>query len=240
MGKISIVIADDDYPSRVILKEFISLLSDYHVVGEASNGDELVECLIKNKPDIALVDINMPGLNGLDTIKSCKDVLPNLQIIFTTGYTQFAVEAFNLSAADYLVKPIERIRLNEALQKAKYNIGVLSPNKNRMSEQKLYLKSNSMIIYLNINDILFVEKEARKSVVHTVDNSYETTYLLQEYESRLPEYFFKTHRSYLVNLKKISFIEPSGETYLAYFSKRNKVAHISKLKIHEVEMLITK
>lgn len=243
MDKLTIVIADDDLPSRTLLIEFINIFPGYQVVGEASNGEELVNLIFRETPNIALVDINMPGLNGVDAIISCKEFIPSLQTIFTTGYDQFAVEAFNISAIDYIVKPVDRMRLYAALEKAKKNLNIyhFSQSKtSRQTAQKISIKSNNMLVYLNTDDILFIEKEARKTLVHTLHNSYETTDTLQEYETRLPGYFYKTHRSYLVNLKKISLIEPSGETFLAHFNHSTKVAHISRLKIHDVQSLIIK
>jgi two-component system, LytTR family, response regulator len=243
MEKLTIVIADDDLPSRTLLIEFINFFPDYQVVGEASNGEELVNLILRERPNIALVDINMPGLNGVDAIRSCKEFIPALQTIFTTGYDQFAVEAFNISAVDYVIKPVNRLRLYEALEKAKKNINMYQFSQtqpSRPTAQKIAIKSNNMLIYLNKDDILFIEKEARKTLVHTPYNSFETTDTLHEFETRLPGYFYKTHRSYLVNLKKISLIEPSGETFLAHFNHSAKVAHISKLKIHIVQSLMTK
>jgi two-component system, LytTR family, response regulator len=242
LNQLTIVIADDDLPSRTLLKEFINLFPEYQIVGEASNGEELVNLILKERPNIALVDINMPGINGVDAIKSCKESLPSMQTIFTTGYDQFAVEAFNLSAIDYVIKPVDRIRLYSALERAKKNLSLYHTNKSNLSNttvQRISIKSNNRLIYLTTDDILFIEVESRKTIVNTHMNSYETTDTLQEFETRLPDYFYKTHRSYLVNLKKITLIEPSGETFLAHFKHSSKVAHISKLKINDVQALIT-
>lgn len=240
MIRFKIIIADDEPSSRLILKHFIQILPDFNVVGEAADGEELIKLTMKEKPDIVLTDIKMPGLNGLDAVKSCEKVIPSLQVIFTTGYEEFAVEAFNISATDYIVKPIERTRLFVALEKAKKAILLQQKFASSQTKKfnKLAFKSHNSFFYLSINDILYVEKEKRKTVVHTEDNRYEITQTLKDLERRLPEYFIKTHRSYLVNLKKIVRIESFGETFLAYFSGCEKVAHISKLKIQEVQKLM--
>ncbi|EIJ79912.1 two component transcriptional regulator, LytTR family protein [Bacillus methanolicus PB1] len=240
MNRFKIIIADDEPSSRLILKHFIQILPDFNVVGEASDGEELIKLTMREKPDIVLADIKMPGLNGLDAVKSCEKVIPSLQVIFTTGYEEFAVEAFNIAATDYIVKPIERTRLFAALEKAKKAILLQQKFASSQTKKfnKLALKSNNSFFYLSIKDILYVEKEKRKTVVHTKDNRYEITQTLKDLERRLPEYIIKTHRSYLVNLKKIVRIESFGETFLAYFSGSEKVAHISKLKIQEVQKLM--
>jgi len=234
MNSMKIIIADDDQPSRTILKHFIQLLPEYSIVSEASSGKELIELVMKERPDIVLVDINMPGLNGVEAVKTCKEVLPSLQVIFITGYDEFAVEAFNMSATDYIVKPIERARLFMALEKAKKSLQM-----QKQVTNKLNIKSNNTYLYLSIDDLLYIEKEGRKSILQTANESFETTDSLQDLEYRLPNYFHKTHRSFLVNLKKVVRIESFGETYLAFFQGSEKVAHISKLKINEVHALMS-
>ncbi|KOP79972.1 LytR/AlgR family response regulator transcription factor [Cytobacillus solani] len=235
MEKFKVIIADDDHPSRMILMHFIQLLPEYEVVQEASNGEEFIQFVMKEEPEIVLVDIHMPGLNGMEAVKICKERLPALQVIFTTGYDEFAVEAFNISAADYIVKPIERTRLFIALEKAKKLIQLNSgPNQLKKTVNKLAIKSNNTFLYLSVDDILYAEKEGRKTILHTKNSYFETSESLQELEGKLPNQFYKTHRSFLVNLKKITKIVSSGETYLAYFNCTEKIAYISKLKINDV------
>lgn len=235
MKELKVIIAEDDLPSKTLLYHFIDLLPDYKVVGEATNGQELLQLVKEEKPDIVLVDILMPGMNGMEAAKVCKQLLPSIQVIFITGSDKFAVEAFTLSAVDYIVKPIENARLFVALEKAKQSLQLqehidAKPNYN----YKLVIKSNNTFIYLVFDDILFIEKEGRKTILHTEKDRFETLESLQELEERLPDFFYKSHRSYLVNLRKIEKIEPSGESYLAYFGVPDKTAYISKLKINEV------
>lgn len=231
------IIADDDLSSQMLLAHFVQLLPEYRVAGEVSNGEELIELVMKEKPEIILVDISMPGLNGVEAAKACKEMFPSLQVIFTTGYDDFAVEAFTISAVDYIVKPIERIRLFIALEKAKLALElqkkVIKKPIFKVSN-KLSIKSGNTFLYILVDDILYVEKEGRKSIIHTKNDRLETVEPLQEIEKRLTHSFYKTHRSYLVNLRKIVKIESYGETYMAKFLHTDKAAYISKLKINEV------
>ncbi|WP_025727345.1 LytR/AlgR family response regulator transcription factor [Heyndrickxia ginsengihumi] len=236
MQPLKIVIADDDASARATLKHFIDLCNGYDLIGEVDSREKFIEAIIKEKPNIALVELNILGINGMEAIKSCKDIHPSLQIIFITENDQFAVEAFNISAVDYILKPIERTRFYMALEKARKSLNIFNMmNDYRVNEKTIVVKSYNRLLFLSVNDILFVEKQARKTVFHTCNNQYETTKSLREIEKSLPGYFFKTHRSFLVNLHKVIRIESFGETYLAYFSQSTKVAHISKLKIREVQ-----
>ncbi|MGP3561230.1 LytR/AlgR family response regulator transcription factor [Geobacillus sp. BK01] len=240
MEDLKIVIADDDASSRTILRHFICQFPHYHVVAETASGEELLRLVLQEQPDIVLVDISMPGLDGMEAVKICKQLLPSVQVIFITGYDEFAVEAFEVSATDYIVKPIERTRLFYALEKARKLIDMAkqcaAPAK--QPNKRLGIRSKNAIVLLPMEDILFVEKESRKTVIHTVNEQYETTETLNEIEKELDDDFFKTHRSYIINLKKVVKITQVGETYLAHFLNSEKVAYISKLKFHEVQRKI--
>ncbi|KJE26888.1 response regulator [Geobacillus kaustophilus] len=241
MNDLKIVIADDDASSRSILRHFIHLFPNYDVVAEATSGEEFLQLVLQEQPDIVLVDINMPGLDGMEAVKICRQLFPALQVIFITGYDEFAVEAFEVSATDYIVKPIERTRLFYALEKARKLIEMAkqcAAVKAKQPSKRLGIRSKNSIVLLPMEDILFVEKESRKTVIHTANERYETTETLNEIERELDNCFFKTHRSYIINLKKIVKITQVGETYLAHFFDSEKVAYISKLKFHEVQRRI--
>lgn len=237
MEKMTIVIADDDLTSIKLLSRFIQLLPEYSIVGQASNGEELIKLVMSEQPNIILVDIDMPGIDGVNAAKTCKELFPSLQVIFTTGHDEYAVEAFTLSAADYVVKPIERTRLNNALKKAKFAIELDKGPIEAVSsilQNKLAFKSKNAIFYLVPDDIFFIKKEGTKTLIYTENDEIETTDSLLVLEERLPSYFYKTHRSFIVNLKRVARIESVGETYHAYFDGCEQIAFISKLKISEV------
>ncbi|AMX83624.1 LytTR family transcriptional regulator [Geobacillus subterraneus] len=236
MNDLKVLIADDDAVSRAILRNFIRLFPNYDVVAEAATGEELLQLVFEKQPDIVLVDIGMPGLDGIEAVKLCRQSLPDVQVIFTTGYDEFAVKAFELSAADYIVKPIERTRLFQALEKARKFIEIARhPVVSMKSDKRLEIRSKHSIVWLPLEDVLFVEKENRKTIIHTADEQYETTTPLNDIEKRLTDCFLKTHRSYIINLKKVVKIVQIGETYAAHFFGCEKVAYISKLKFHEVQ-----
>ncbi|WHY86086.1 LytTR family DNA-binding domain-containing protein [Neobacillus novalis] len=243
MKNLKVMIADDDFSSKRLLDHYIQLFPGYVLAGEASSGEELMELVRKQQPDIVLVDINMPGINGIEAAQLCKEMVPSLQVIFTTGYDGFAVEAFNLSAVDYIVKPIEKVRLLIALEKAKIGLRLhkrLEAKQGASAHNKLAIRSNQAFVYLAMEDIVYVEKEGRKSIIHLEAEQVESSDSLQDIAKRLPNYFYRTHRSYVVNLRKIVKIEAFGETYLAHFANSEKTAHISKLQIQAVHRLIGK
>src|SRR4051794_32354613 len=112
-----VLISEDDPASRKLLKHLILLLPNYQIVGEVENGEELIHNVMKEKPDIALVDIGLPLLDGMEAVRTCKQIHPSLQVIFVTGHDEYALEAFKVNAIDYIVKPIDRNRLYGALER---------------------------------------------------------------------------------------------------------------------------
>lgn len=235
---INLIIVDDNQDSLEILKFFISQLRDFKIIDICKNGEQLIESVMKNKPELVIADINMPNKNGLEAIKDCLVFAPDLKFIFATGYNEFAVEAFAISAVDYIVKPVEKIRVYKALERAKAIIlnnreaGELSGNK------RLPVRSNSSFYYIAFNDIIFIEKSGKKCIIYTVNQTVETYENISDIYKQLDSNFYRTHRSYIVNLRMLSHITPKNETYFAYFINHEKYAHISKLKINEVQEML--
>jgi two-component system, LytTR family, response regulator len=236
MRPIKWILAEDHPDSMEIIKYFIGNRPDFQLVGCCANGEELVETVIRTKPDLLLTDINMPRKNGLQAVKDCLVFHPTLKYIFLTGYDEFAIEAFEIATVDYLVKPIDRNRLMAALEKAKtllqfeWGEGEVEAQKLKM----LPLKEQNCTQYIPLSDIYFIEKIGKKCLVYTKAQIYETSEAIGKILSRLDDSFFQAHRSNIINLAKISQITPQNETYIVYFKDYDKTASLSKLKINEV------
>ncbi|MCL7748596.1 LytR/AlgR family response regulator transcription factor [Halalkalibacter alkaliphilus] len=233
-----VLIAEDDKASRKLLKCFIENLSRFQIAGEAVDGEEFVRLIMNEKPDIAIVDIEMPFLNGMEAVKTCKRLHPSLEVIFTSGYDNYALEAFEVSAVDYIVKPIKRERLFTALERAETRL-----YQNRITIEKghankdLMIKRNNQITFLSPEEILFIEKSNRKSIIHTEHYKYQTNEPLVSYEYLLDSRFMIAHRSYIINLDHLTKVETVGQMYKAYFKNYPETARISKHKLVELQSL---
>ncbi|OLN22163.1 DNA-binding response regulator [Domibacillus antri] len=236
MIPLKILLADDHEDSLKTLENLAAKHPEFEVVSTCRNGEELVEQAAVYKPDIVITDIKMPKLNGVDAIKKCMQFHPDLKFFFVSGYGDFAVEAFNISAVDYVVKPLEKSRFYAALEKAKW--AVLRNEKKlfcqKHGKKKLPLKFNGALYYVPFNDILFIEKLGKKCFVYTKEKTFETYEKISDLFELLDDSFYLSHRSNIINLNNIFYIKPKNETYLAYFLGFSKHAHISKLKIKEV------
>jgi two-component system, LytTR family, response regulator len=238
MEPIRIVLADDNEDSREIVRFFIGSLSSFEIVGACRNGEELIDEVLIQKPDLILTDINMPLKDGVDAIKECLTFHPTVKFIFITGYDNYAITAFQLAAVDYIVKPVEKIRLFKALEKAKNMIdfekGNIETHAKERNIKNLVIKDMNCTRYIPMDEILFIEKTGKKCFVYTQDEIFETSENISKIYDKLDHTFYSAHRSYIINLKKVSHITPHHETYIASFHDYDRQASISKLKINEV------
>ncbi|MCM3600400.1 LytTR family DNA-binding domain-containing protein [Robertmurraya korlensis] len=231
-----ILIAEDNATSIKLLKHLIKSVPNYQIVGEAVNGKDLINKVMMEKPDIVLVDINMPLLNGMEAVKSCKKILPTLQVIFVTGHDEYALEAFGVNAIDYIMKPIERDRLYSALERAAAYLkktGTVPPS--APVKKDLMIKQQNQYSFISLDEIIFIEKADRKSVIHTIDKKMEINEALTNLEELLDSRFVVSHRSFIINLQYLTRIEVAGQTYIAHFKNYEETARISKHKLVELQ-----
>ena len=238
-----ILIADDQDASRKLLRQMIDKIASdtFTVVDEAVDGVELVEKVIQHQPDLVLCDIEMPRKRGIDAIRECVQSMPSLSYIFTTAHEKFAVEAFDLHALDYVLKPIEMSRLHLALNRAKNTLNQNHSNEstNEKTQHRIPIRFNRSLYYVQVEDILFIEKRDRKSVIHTTYQSYSSTETLEYFLDFLDESFVQSHRSFIIHLTHISHIQTSGKSYLVYFHGYDIPAQISKQNIQRVHELMS-
>ncbi len=216
---IRVVIADDELPARQRLRQLLSFQSRFEVVGEAESGTEAMELIETKKPDLLLLDIQMPHGTGLD-VAACLPA-PRPAIIFCTAYDQHAVDAFELNALDYLLKPVSRVRLEKALSK------IPSPSPpdadkalNELLEkrdQKLsrfLVKNGTRYQVIPVGEVSHIEAVDGVTRLITSDNKeYWLDPPLNDLETRLDEqHFYRISRRAIVNLNEVYSVQslPGG------------------------------
>lgn len=230
-----VLIADDNASSRKLLKHLIKTVPNLQVVGESANGEELISKVMIERPDIALVDIHMPLLNGMEAVKSCKKIVPALQVIFITGHDEYALEAFDVNAIDYIVKPIDRTRLFAALDRAAAFSMPPADRQSPLMKKDLMVKQHNHYSFIPLDEIIFIERAERKAVIHTIEQKIELNEALTNLEEILDTRFVASHRSYIINLQHLTRIEASGQSYNAYFKNYDETAKVSKNKLAELQ-----
>lgn len=241
--KLRIVIADDERPARAFLRNLLADFEDAEIVGEAENGAEVVELIEKTRPDLALLDLNMPEIGGLEAVKMIrKSVLP--LVAFITAYDEFAVQAFEINAVDYLLKPVERARLRETLNRAHERLetadfrekeslnlqaaaATIEETQKRDFLERIPIRQRDEIILLPVAEVASIVAEGELLHITTARNERHTiNFRLKDLEARLsPDKFVRLSRGAVCNLEMIRKISPlPGGTYLVILKNNQQLA----------------
>jgi len=243
---IKVLIIDDEMPARQKLQIFVENDPRFTVIGQAKNGQEALDKISELKPDLLLLDIQMPGMTGFDVLRLMDKSSP--AIIFTTAYDEYAVQAFEVSAIDYLLKPISKQRLQQALEKV---TSLPTPNWDKRItqvltelEHKEYIKTLPVrhlqrVSLLKVEEISFIISEHRLINVYNNNNQrFWTNENLTQLESRLnPEQFIRIHRNAIINLNANFEIQTwdSGRLKLHFTDDRELIVsreYAKKLRVH--------
>lgn len=205
--KLKCIIIDDEPIARKVLQEFIEEIDYLELSGEAENPLKAMSLLNENDIDIVFLDINMPKINGVDFLKTTR---LNVDIIMTTAYADYAVEAFGLEVLDYLVKPIAFERFLKACNKAKERrelkkITTPEPTKNN---DHFFIKCNGQLEKVFYNDLMYAEAMMNYVMLYTNSKKMLVYVTIKSLEEQLPAHIFiKVHKSFIVNMHKVKSIE---------------------------------
>ena len=240
------LVVDDEKLARDRLLSFLKNIDDVDVVGQAKNGVDAVRLIEEAAPDLVFLDVQMPGLDGFGVLKG---ITKTPDVVFATAYDEYAIQAFEVHAADYLLKPITRGRLEEAVRRVRLRLsgqtsGAQFEELLQMldARQRRYLSQvpvhrGRQILVLPTDQILWFEVEYRLVYTHVDGDRYMTNFTLKELEERLdPEVFFRAHKSRLVNLKHIRAIVPwfGGRFKLLMRDQKASEVELSRAQAREL------
>lgn len=231
MGTIKCLIVDDEPIARDIIKAYCMPLENLEVVAVCSSALEAKTVLQKQKVDIIFLDINMPVLDGIAFLKTLKS---QPQVIFTTAYKDFALDAFDLAACDYLLKPFSLERFIMAVDKATEKLGAppsTSENSRPGKEIFFFIKTEGKIYKIFHDEILYAEAQGNNTKIVTTQATLLPAMSFSSFEVVLPKsVFLRVHRSFIINKSKIAHVEgnrviinkneiPIGSNYRENFLK---------------------
>ena len=243
--KIRSIIIDDESMARQLLK---AMLEEYcpevEVLASCENLPEGIKAIKKHQPDLIFLDIEMPGHSGLEILEFFNDDEVNFNIIFTTAYNQFAIQAFKLSAVDYILKPIEGEELVQSINrysnlKQKHNYAHLRELVESKQLKKISIATAQSIKFIELNEILFMKGDGAYTYFHFKNGTdFLSSRNLKQYEDILAENkdFFRCHKSYLININYVSDIIKSDGNFVI-LNEEHKLA-ISNEKVNELVKLI--
>ncbi|CEA02110.1 Transcriptional regulatory protein YpdB [Jeotgalicoccus saudimassiliensis] len=202
---IKTLVADDEKYSLEELKFLLKEHPSIQITGEASTGQEALSKIISEEPELLLLDIDMPEMTGTELAVILKKMKNPPLIIFTTAYSEYAVDAFKVQAAGYLLKPVDETELAEAVRHA----AELLESRRGPSTGKLAVGIDEAVTYLNPCDILFASRENNTTSVISLKGTFKSRMTLKDLESRLSNHpFFRVHKSYIVNTDMIIEMTP--------------------------------
>lgn len=253
---ISVLVVDDEKPSRDELVYLLSKIDTIDIVGEAEDGIEALKQISRNNPDIVFLDIQMPEMTGIELAEYLQNLEQKPYVIFTTAYDGFAIKAFEVGALDYLLKPYESERLVLSIKRFTEAQTVSTEDFSTKVTKliEVYNKKESIlkpfhVIVVNGDNFLPIKPEnisvliasGKKTRIITCSREYEDSKTITYFEELLKKHnFFKTHRSYLINLNHIEKIGLwFNNTYQLTMDYFDDAVPVSRSKVHEFRRLMS-
>ncbi|PGH24506.1 LytR/AlgR family response regulator transcription factor [Fusobacterium animalis] len=205
---INCIIVEDELPAREELKYFLNQEKEIKLIAEFNNPLDTLNFLENNTADVIFLDINMPDMNGISLGKIITKMYPDMKIVFITAYKDYAVDAFEIKAFDYLLKPYSESRIKNLL-KSLINIKnektILIKNNNL---KKITVNIDERLYVISLNDIDYIEASEKETLIFSNQKKYVSKIKISKWEEMLKENnFYRCHRSFIVNLDKITEIE---------------------------------
>lgn len=203
--KLNCFIVDDEPLARQGIREYIQQTQDLNYLGEAGSAEDAIEFLKTNNADLIFTDIQMPGINGIDFVRSAGN---ESLFIFITAYPEYAVEGYELNIIDYLLKPVSYERFLKSVTKAKEYLALKNQIKEKNQVDYFFIKCGNKFEKILFDDVLYAEALENYVKIYTRSKmhiSYLTFKSLEEYLS--PEKFIRVHKSYIVSLSKIENLD---------------------------------
>jgi two-component system, LytTR family, response regulator len=231
MKKVAVI--DDEAAGRTLIKQYLTEYPNLIVVGEANNGVDAIKIINEFKPDLIFLDIQMPGLTGFEILEHLEEIP---QIIFSTAYDKYALQAFEVHAVDYLLKPYTRERFKHAVQRIRNEE---QPNPVQPLAESLLINSThyperilvqigQKLINIAVTDIIWIEADGDYARLITLNGKYLSNYGISILEAKLnPNSFIRVHRSSLINLKYIKEVQKYPSNY-DVIMQNNDVVRVSR------------
>ena len=227
------MIVDDEAPARSELRFLLEETGRVEEIMEATSAREAVERMMEGKADVMFLDISMPKTTGMQLAEALHKLKNPPAIIFVTAYSEYALDAFNVDAVDYLMKPVEADRLSQALDKVELHVQPQQPQ-NHSSVERIPVGKSGRKVLVPIDQIRYIEAKDDYSCIYTDNDRFLSTISLAKLEEKLaPHGFFRVHRGYIVNLEFVEDVEviSSGILQLGITGIEGKKISVSRRRV---------
>lgn len=245
---IRVLISDDESPARGRVASFLAEYPEMEVIGEAESGEETIQLAERLRPDVIFLDIQMPKGDGFEVISRLQY---SPVIVFTTAYDEYAIEAFNVHALDYLLKPFSKERFGRSVELLKKNLKdphdyqrKLSDAVEQLESQRDHLRWVSVgkdysYSLVSVGQIEWIKTSGRLVFIHAQGQDYQTDTTLDQFERRLdPRSFMRVHRTAIVNLEKIANVTKWGPGNLAVVMSGGTSIQVSRKRTRDFKARI--
>ncbi len=219
------MIVDDEAPARSELRFLLEQTGKIGSINEASSVRSAIEMLMENRVDVVFLDISMPGASGLQLAEALHKLKNPPAVVFVTAYSDHAVEAFEVDATDYLMKPVEEERLDQAINKVIARVKPMMDG-GKSSIERIPVEKGGRKVLIPVDQIRYIMAKDDYSCIFTEDDRYLSTTSLVQFESKLGDFgFFRVHRRYIVNLANVEDVEtvPSGAIQLGVSGVEDRI-----------------
>lgn len=231
---INVIIVDDEPLAQDVLETYIEQMPELNLIKKCSNALEANDALQKHDIDLMFLDIQMPQLTGIDFLKT---LIRPPQVIFTTAYPNYALEGFELNAADYLLKPISMERFMKAVNKVKEHIDLQKKSTQFSAtddQESFFVKADKKLVRVKFADIIYIEGLKDYVIIRMETGRVITLQTMKSLEDKLPEPLFRRiHRSFIVNMDKVMAIVGN----MVEVSEKGQIKHLPIGKNYRDELL---
>ena len=241
---IRVLLVDDEPSATERLRHMLGPIPDIEIVGEAGNGEDAIASIVERRPDLVFLDIQMPGCSGLEVVASLPQ--PRPKIVFCTAFDQYAVDAFELHAVDYLLKPVNRIRLGHSIERVREAAAGDTGGMERAmaavrtATRRLLARCGDRYRVIPLEEAICFSSETRLTELHTRDRKYVVDPTLNELEERLdPAVFFRISRGAIVNLNAIAEVLPMIGGVADVVLSNGTRLEVSRRRLKDLMQLLT-
>lgn len=237
MMKIKCVIVDDEELARQLLAEYLGEYDNIEIVADCGSGRDAIRKIDELEADLVFLDVQMPGIDGFDVLENIKS---DPFIIFCTAYDKYAIKAFEKNTIDYLLKPLDKARFDQAISRATERIRNNESNFMHILEDlttksaqtfsnNLFVQKSEKLVNLPVQNIIHLEASKDYTIISTKSEQFVSSTGISKLEEKLdPEIFIRIHRSTIINLQKLTEIEKFGSGNLAARMENGKTFAISR------------
>lgn len=230
--KIKTIIVDDSIEILNSLKKHLEKFDYIDLVYATLDSEDFLETVLEEKPDLVIMDIDMPRLNGIELGNIIRDSIPYMEIVYVTSHSEYIKDAFNVYASDFIEKPYDHDRLSSTLSRIAKKLN---------ASEKIYeIKSHKTVKHVRVSEIICIEAFKRKTTITTESDNFEADFTLKDIMSLLDsKYIYKSARSFCINLLKVDSVKPFSRTsYEITFKNSEVTALLSKTQYDEFRELL--